>query len=99
MILKVYKNRQNIFKTSRINLKPLFIFIIYHFVRANSANTNCCHFQVRINCLKFIIDVLQQRCCMTLLVSLFVTSRNLWFGVFLPRKIIAILQKITINAS
>ena len=34
---------------------------------------------------------------MTLLVSLFVTSKNLSFGVFLPRKTITILRKITIN--
>ena len=32
---------------------------------------------------------------MTLLVSLFATSRNLLFGVFLPRTIIIILQKIS----
>ena len=64
---------------------------------ANSANTNCCPFQVKINFSKFMIDGLQQRCHMTLLVSSFVTSRNLLFDVFLPRKIITILQKITIN--
>ena len=34
---------------------------------------------------------------MTFLVSLFVTLRNLLVGVFLPRKIIIILRKITIN--
>ena len=34
---------------------------------------------------------------MTFLVSLFVTSRNLLFGVFLPRKIISILRKIVAN--
>ena len=32
-----------------------------------------------------------------LLVSLFVTLRNLLIGVFLPRKIITISQKIAIN--
>ena len=32
---------------------------------------------------------------MALLVSLFVASRHVLFGVFLPRKIITILQKIT----
>ena len=31
------------------------------------------------------------------LVTLFVTSRNVLFGVFLPRKIITILQKIGVN--
>ena len=34
---------------------------------------------------------------MTLSVSLFLISRNLWFSVFLPRKIIATLRKRTIN--
>ena len=51
-----------------------------------SANANCCPFQVNIDCSKFIIDGLQQRCYMTLLVSLFVTMRNLLFGEFLPKK-------------
>ena len=31
------------------------------------------------------------------LVTLFVTSRNVLFGVFLPRKIITISQKIGVN--
>ena len=44
-------------------------------------------FQVKINCSKFIIDRLQQRCHVTFLISLFVTSTNLLFGVFLPREI------------
>ena len=43
-------------------------------------------FQVKINCSKFIIDRLQQRCHVTFLISLFVTSTNLLFGVFLPRE-------------
>ena len=64
---------------------------------ANSASTNCRPFQVTINCPKFILDRLHYRCHMTLLVSLFVTSRKLLFGVFLPRKIVAILLTITIN--
>ena len=55
--------------------------------------------KVKINCSKFIIDGLQRRCHMALLASLFVTLRNLLFGVFLPRKIITILRKITINFS
>ena len=49
---------------------------------ANSANTKCRPFQVKINCPKFIINGLQQRCHMTFSVSLFVTPRNLLFGVF-----------------
>ena len=56
----------------------------------NNANTNYRRVQVKINCPKFLIGGLQQRCHMTLLVSLFVTSRNLLFGVFLPRKIITV---------
>ena len=44
-----------------------------------------------------LIDGPQQRCHMTLLFSLFVASRNLLFAVFLPRKIITILQRTTIN--
>ena len=66
---------------------------------ANSANTKCRPFQVKINCSKFTIDGLQQGCHMTFLVSLFVTSRNLLFGVFLPKKIITTSQKIDVNAS
>ena len=34
--------------------------------------------------LLFIVDRLQSRCYLTFLISLFVTSRNLLFGVFLP---------------
>ena len=34
---------------------------------------------------------------MTFLISLFVTSKNLLFGVFLPKKISTILRKIAIN--
>ena len=56
------------------------------YLLANSANTKCRPFQVKINCSKFIINRLQQRCHVTLLISLFATSRNLLFGVFLPRK-------------
>ena len=55
------------------------------YILANSANTECRPFQVKINCSKFIIDRLQSRCCLTFLFSLFVTLRNLLFGVFLPR--------------
>ena len=67
--------------------------------QANSANNNCRPFQVKINCSKFIIGGLQQQGNMTLSVSLFVTSRNLLFGVsLLWRKVITNnLKKITIN--
>ena len=71
------------------------ILAIFLLLLANSANSNCRPFQVKSNCSKFIIDGLQQRCHMALLVSLFVASRHVLFGVFLPRKIITILQKIT----
>ena len=53
--------------------------------------------QVKINWSKFIIDRLQQRFHMTFLICLFVTSRNLLFSVFLPRKIITVLRKIVVN--
>ena len=52
---------------------------------------------MKINHSKFIIEGLSQRCHMTFLVSLFVTSRNLLFGVFLPRKVVIILRKIGAN--
>ena len=71
---------------------------LFLIVLANSADTNCRPFQVKINCSKFIIDKLQQRCHMTLLVCLFVTSINLLFGVFPSRKIIKILQERSINS-
>ena len=61
----------------------------------SSANTNCHSIQVNFICSKFIIDGLQQRCHMTLLFSLFVTSRNLFIAVFMPRNIITILRKIS----
>ena len=48
----------------------------------NSGNAKCRLFQVKINYPTFIIDGLQQRCHMTFSVSLFVTPRNLLFGVF-----------------
>ena len=53
---------------------------------ANSANTKCRTFQVKINCSKFVIDRLQSLGYLTFLFSLFVTLRNLLFGVFLPRE-------------
>ena len=56
-----------------------------------------CPFQIKINCSKFIIDGLHQRCYVTFLVSLFVTSRTLLFGVFLPKKIVTVLRRIAVN--
>ena len=67
------------------------------YLLGNSGSTKCLLFQVRINCFKFIIDGLQQRCHITFLVSTFVASTNLLFGVYLPRKIITISQKIALN--
>ena len=55
-------------------------------ILANSANTKSRPFQVKIYCSKFIIDRLQSWCYLTFLFSLFVTSRNLLFGVFLTRE-------------
>ena len=49
---------------------------------------------MKINHSKFIIEGLSQRCYMTFLVSLFVTSRNLLLGVFLSKKVVTISRKI-----
>ena len=54
----------------------------FWFILANNANTKCRHFQIKINCPKFMKGGLLQRCYMTFSVSLFVTSRILLFGVF-----------------
>ena len=81
--------------TSRVDRN---VITLLYLQVANSANTNCRPFQVNFNCSKFIADELQQRCHMTLLFSLFVTSRNLLFAVFLSRKSIIILRKITRNS-
>ena len=72
----------------------LAVYFISSTLLANSANTNCRSIQVNFNCSKFIVDGRQQRYHMTLLFSLFVTSRNLFIAVFLPRKVIIILRKI-----
>ena len=48
-------------------------------ILANSVNTKCRPFQVKINCSKLIIDSLQQWRHVTFLIYLFVTSRNLFF--------------------
>ena len=64
---------------------------------ANSGNTNCHPFQVKINCSKFIMMDNNNVATMTLLISLFVISRNILLVVFLQRKIITILQKVAIN--
>ena len=76
--------------TSRVDRN---VITLLYLQVANSANTNCRPFQVNFNCSKFIADELQQRCHMTLLFSLFVTSRNLLFAVFLSRKSIIIFKK------
>ena len=60
--------------------------ILYLELLPDSANTNYRHFQVKINCSKFIIDGIQQRCHMSLLVSLFLTSRNLFFWCVSAKK-------------
>ena len=51
----------------KANITPLLL--------ANIPNTNCHLFQVKINCSKLIKDGLQQRCHMTLLVSLFIKEK------------------------
>ena len=65
---------------------------------ANSANTNCRPFQVKINCSKFImIDFSNRVTYDFVIVSLLLASRDLLLVVFLPRKVLAMLQKIAIN--
>ena len=73
----------------------LAVYFISSTLLANSANTNCRSIQVHFNCSKFTVDGRQQRYHMTLLFSLFVTSRNLFIAVFLPRKVTIILRKIS----
>ena len=77
--------------------QTIFPFLMTMLLLENSANIKCHPVQVKINCSKSLIDGLQQRHHMNFLVSLFVTSRNLLFGVFLPKKIITISQKIPAN--
>ena len=48
--------------------------------------------QIKINYSKFIVARLQQRCHMTLLVSMFVKARNFLLAVFLLRKIISLTK-------
>ena len=65
---------------------------------ANSANTNCRPFQVKINCSKFIMIDFSNRVTYDFVIaSLFLASRDLLLVVFLPRKVLAMLQKIAIN--
>ena len=64
---------------------------------ANSDNTKCRPFQVKINCSKLIIDRLQQQCRMTFLIYLFVTSRNVFVCCISAKEIITILRKIVLN--
>ena len=80
------------FKKKKVCIVPINAKNSQIKILAYSANTKCRPFQVKINCSKFIIDGLRQRCHITFLVSLFITSRNSLFGEFLPRKIITILQ-------
>ena len=48
------------------------------YIQANGVITKCRHFQVKIYSSKLITDRLQQRCHVTFLIYLFVTSRNLF---------------------
>ena len=84
-------------ETKNCNLMSLDYQNIIQLILANSANTKFHPFQIKIKCSNFIIDRLLQRCHVTVLIYLFVTSRNLLLGVFLPRKIISILRKIGVN--
>ena len=52
-----------------------------------------CPEKLLINCSKFITEGLQQWSRMTLLVSLFVTLRNLLFGKFLSRRSVTTFVK------
>ena len=74
-----YRFKQKVFKALNF----------YHFllgILGNSTTTKCRLFEVKINCSKFIIDRLQSRCYLTFSFSLFLTSGNLLFDVFLPRE-------------
>ena len=62
----------------KINIKSNSILL-----QVNNGNTKYHPFQVKINHSNFIIDRLQKRFHVTFLIYLFVTSRNLFFGVFL----------------
>ena len=64
--------------SSSLTYENIYGLIIFHLL-ANSTNTNGRSFQVKINCSKFIIDGLQQRCNMTLLVSLLETYYLMYF--------------------
>lgn len=70
----VNSNFQNIkFTLTVIFSKPILG------VLKNSAYTERRPFQANINCSKYIIDALQQHCNTTLLVSLLLTSIDLFF--------------------
>ena len=71
-------------KVILVEVAEVWLNSLFNRILANSANTKCRPFQVKINCSKFIIDRLQSWCYLTFLFSLFVTSRNLLFDVFLP---------------
>ena len=63
----------------------------------DSVNTMRCSFYSNINCLKSVIDTLQQRCHMTLLVSLLLQTSKLLYGVFSTSNVFTILRKIAVN--
>ena len=54
----------------------------YITILANSANTKCHPFHVKINCSKLRIDRLQQLCHVIVLIYLFVSSRNYYCLVY-----------------
>ena len=64
----------------------LAVYFISSTLLANSANTNCRSIQVNFNWSKFIVDGRQQRYHMTLLFSLFVTSRTYLLLYFCQEK-------------
>ena len=68
-------------------------FITYIIILANSANTKCRPFHVKINCSKLRIGRLQQLCH----VIVWNIEKLLLFGLFLTRKIITIFWEIVLN--
>ena len=56
-----------------------------------------CSFYSNINCLKSVIDTLQQRCHMTLLVSLLLQTSKLLYVIFSTSNAFTILRKIAVN--
>ena len=58
----------------------------YITILANSSNTKCQPFHVKINCSKFRIDRLQQLCQAIFLIYLFVSSRNYYCLVYISKE-------------